>query len=142
MIAALIVFVVCLAGTLGASELLVRGIDRVSALLRLSGGLIGLLTAVGADAPEISSALVALFRRPLNVHDPLSCRWLVARELKVDDPIPPQPVQERVHVLLRPSITHGCLSALLLHATDAWSQQCTGHQLGHLLFRPPARATC
>ena len=38
-----------------------RGIDRVSALLRLSGGLIGLLTAVGADAPEISSALVALF---------------------------------------------------------------------------------
>ena len=58
---AVIVFVVCLAGTLGASEALVRGIDRVSALLRLSRGLIGLLTAVGADSPEISSALVAMF---------------------------------------------------------------------------------
>jgi hypothetical protein len=61
-------------------------------------------------------------RRPLNIHDPLSCGWLVARELKVDDPITAQPVQERVHVLLRPSITHGCLSALLRHATDAWSR--------------------
>ena len=54
------VFVVCLGLTLGASEGLVRGIDAVGTRLRLSGGLMGLLTALGADSPEIASALVAL----------------------------------------------------------------------------------
>lgn len=58
---AIAVFVVCLAVMLGASEILVRGIDRIGAALRLSGGLIGLVAALGADSPEISSALVALF---------------------------------------------------------------------------------
>jgi len=55
------VFLLCLAASLGASEVLVRGIDQLSTRLRLSGGMVGLLTALGADSPEISSALVALF---------------------------------------------------------------------------------
>ncbi len=57
---AVVVFLGCLAGTLGASDVLVRGLDRLGARLGLSEGLLGLLTALGADAPEISSALAAL----------------------------------------------------------------------------------
>lgn len=57
---AAILFLCCLAATLGASELLVRGLDRLGARLGLSEGLLGLLTALGADAPEIASALAAL----------------------------------------------------------------------------------
>jgi cation:H+ antiporter len=53
-------FVVCLALTLASSEALVRGLDRLGARLGLSEGLLGLLTALGADAPEVSSAIVAL----------------------------------------------------------------------------------
>lgn len=59
-LAAVLVFIVCLAATLAASEALVRGLDRLGARLGLSEGLLGLLTALGADAPEISSALAAL----------------------------------------------------------------------------------
>lgn len=54
------VFVGALLVTLAASEALVRGLDRLGARLGLSEGLLGLLTALGADAPEISSALAAL----------------------------------------------------------------------------------
>ncbi len=57
---ALLVFAVALLVTLAASEALVRGLDRLGARLGLSEGLLGLLTALGADAPEISSALAAL----------------------------------------------------------------------------------
>ncbi len=59
-VAAVVLFVVCLAIALAASDLLVRGLDRLGARLGLSEGLLGLLTALGADAPEISSALAAL----------------------------------------------------------------------------------
>lgn len=57
---ALALLIISLAVTLAASEALVRGLDRLGALLGLSEGLLGLLTAFGADAPEISSALAAL----------------------------------------------------------------------------------
>lgn len=57
----IVVFVVCLGATLGASEVLVRGIDRVGARFHLSISVLGLVTALGADSPEISSALVAVF---------------------------------------------------------------------------------
>lgn len=57
---AVVVFITCLALTLAASEVLVRGLDRLGARTGLSEGLLGLLTALGADAPEISSALSAL----------------------------------------------------------------------------------
>src|SRR5579862_1830368 len=39
---------------------MVRGLSRLGARLRLSEGLVGLLTALGADAPELSSAVVAI----------------------------------------------------------------------------------
>lgn len=54
------VLLACLAVTLAASEVLVRGLDRLGARLGLSEGLLGLLTALGADSPEVSSALAAL----------------------------------------------------------------------------------
>lgn len=57
---ALIVFGVGFSLSLGASEVLVRGFSRLGARLGLAAGLVGLLTALGADAPEISSAIVAL----------------------------------------------------------------------------------
>jgi cation:H+ antiporter len=57
---ALVVFAVGLAVSLGASELLVRGFGRLGANVGLAAGLVGLLTALGADAPEISSAITAL----------------------------------------------------------------------------------
>jgi cation:H+ antiporter len=57
---ALIVFVVGLVVSLGASEFLVRGFVRLGTNVGLAAGLVGLLTALGADAPEISSAITAL----------------------------------------------------------------------------------
>lgn len=57
---AMMLFVVCLALMLGATDLLVRGLDHLGARAGLSEGLLGLLTALGADAPEISSAIAAL----------------------------------------------------------------------------------
>ena len=53
-------FVAGLAVTLGASELLARGLTRLGTKLRFSEGLLGLLAALGADSPELSSAVVAL----------------------------------------------------------------------------------
>lgn len=58
--AALLVFAFGLAFSLLASEFLVRGFGRLGANARLAAGLVGLLTALGADAPEISSAITAL----------------------------------------------------------------------------------
>ncbi len=57
---ALIVFGVGLVVSLGASEFLVRGFGRLGANVGMAAGLVGLLTALGADAPEISSAITAL----------------------------------------------------------------------------------
>jgi cation:H+ antiporter len=57
---ALLVFAVGLAVSLGASEFLVRGFGRLGTNVGLAAGLVGLLTALGADAPEISSAITAL----------------------------------------------------------------------------------
>jgi cation:H+ antiporter len=57
---ALLVFAVGLGVSLAASELLVRGFGRLGTNVGLAAGLVGLLTALGADAPEISSAITAL----------------------------------------------------------------------------------
>jgi len=57
---ALIVFVVGLSVSLGASEFLVRGFGRLGGNVGLAAGLVGLLTALGADAPEISASITAL----------------------------------------------------------------------------------
>jgi cation:H+ antiporter len=54
------VAVVALAATLGASELLVRGIGRLARNLGLLGGVVGLIVALGADSPEISSSVSAV----------------------------------------------------------------------------------
>jgi len=54
------VFWASLALTLGATVVFARELDRLSARLRLSEGLHGLVTALGADAPEIATAVTAL----------------------------------------------------------------------------------
>lgn len=54
------VFCASLAATLGATVVFARELDRLSARLELSEGLHGILTALGADAPEISTAIAAL----------------------------------------------------------------------------------
>jgi cation:H+ antiporter len=51
---------VSLAVALVGSEALVRSLDRLGLRLHLREGLLGLLTALGADAPEISSALLSM----------------------------------------------------------------------------------
>ncbi len=55
-----LVLAVGAAVSIRASQSLVRRLDRLGAHLGLSEALIGLLTALAADAPEISSAVVAL----------------------------------------------------------------------------------
>jgi cation:H+ antiporter len=54
------VFCASLLVTLLATVAFAREIDRFSARLRLSEGLHGILTALGADAPEIATAVAAL----------------------------------------------------------------------------------
>jgi cation:H+ antiporter len=54
------VFCVSLIGTLAATVVFARELDRLSERLRLSEGLHGILTALGADAPEIATAVAAL----------------------------------------------------------------------------------
>ena len=54
------VFLFGLGLSLGASEILVNGLGRLGGKLGLAAGLLGLLVALGADAPEISSAITAL----------------------------------------------------------------------------------
>ncbi len=49
-----------LAITLTASELLVRGLTRLGTKMGFSEGLLGLLSALGADSPELSSAVIAI----------------------------------------------------------------------------------
>ena len=64
---AALLFVISLAVTLAASEAMVRGLDRLGARLGFSGALLGLLTALGADAPEIASAVASLQARARDV---------------------------------------------------------------------------
>ena len=56
----LIGFLAGLALTLGGSELLARGLTRLGTKLEFSEGLLGLLAALGADSPELSSAVIAI----------------------------------------------------------------------------------
>ena len=59
---ALPLFLVCLAVTLSAAATFARRLDRLGARFGLPEVLIGVLTALAADGPEVSSALVALFK--------------------------------------------------------------------------------
>jgi cation:H+ antiporter len=59
-IAVLGVSLVALIVTLGASEFLVRGVGVLARNLGLLGGIVGLLVALGADSPEISSSIAAV----------------------------------------------------------------------------------
>jgi len=56
----LVAFVAALAVTLAASELLARGLTRLGTKMGFSDGLLGLLAALGADSPELSSAVIAI----------------------------------------------------------------------------------
>ncbi len=58
--AAVPIFCVSLAASLAASLVFARRLDGVSERLGASEGLHGILTALGADAPEISTAIAAL----------------------------------------------------------------------------------
>ena len=55
-------FLVSLVVTLAAARLFARRLDRLGVRFGFPEALIGLLTALAADGPEISSALFALFR--------------------------------------------------------------------------------
>src|ERR1700740_596095 len=57
---ALLVFAAGTAASLIASEFFVRGFVRLGGKLGTAAGIVGLLTALGADGPEISSAITAL----------------------------------------------------------------------------------
>ncbi|HEY2397908.1 MAG TPA: hypothetical protein VGH78_02850 [Solirubrobacteraceae bacterium] len=57
---ALPLFAISLAATLAAARLFVRRLDLLGVRFGLSETVIGLLTAVAADGPELASALVAL----------------------------------------------------------------------------------
>ncbi|MDQ2687036.1 MAG: hypothetical protein M3Y28_04130 [Armatimonadota bacterium] len=56
----MVLFLDCLALTLFASALLTKGLDELGEILRIPAGLFGLMTALGANAPEISSSVAAL----------------------------------------------------------------------------------
>jgi cation:H+ antiporter len=60
--AAIPLFLICLAVTLAAARLFARRLDRLGVRFGFPEALIGLLTAVAADGPELSSALFALIK--------------------------------------------------------------------------------
>jgi cation:H+ antiporter len=62
-----LLFVVSLAVTLAAARLFARRLDRIGVRFGLPEALIGLLTALAADGPEVTSALVALTKGAHNV---------------------------------------------------------------------------
>lgn len=64
---AVLAFMAALLATLGASEALVWGMSRLGFKLGLAAGLVGLLTALGADSPEISSAASAVLSGAVDV---------------------------------------------------------------------------
>jgi len=57
---AVLAFLVALAATLMASEMLVWGLSRLGHQLGMAAGLLGMLMALGADSPEIASATSAV----------------------------------------------------------------------------------
>ncbi len=57
---AVVIFLGCLVLSVGGSFVLAAGVDRLGARLGLTAGLIGLLTALAANAPELSAAVTAL----------------------------------------------------------------------------------
>lgn len=57
---AAVLFAVSLAATLYAASVFAERLDHLGARLGLPEGLIGLLTAAGADAPELATAIAAL----------------------------------------------------------------------------------
>jgi cation:H+ antiporter len=57
---AAVVFVVALVATLSAAAVFAKRLDHLGEGLGLPEGLLGLLTALGADAPELSTAIVAV----------------------------------------------------------------------------------
>ena len=59
-LSATLLFVGGLVLTIAASLVLARSLDRVGVRLGISEALLGIVTAIGADAPEISSAVVAI----------------------------------------------------------------------------------
>jgi len=59
---ALLVFVVAVSVSLGASAAFVVRVERIARRLRLTPGALGLLVALGADAPEITASVSALAR--------------------------------------------------------------------------------
>jgi cation:H+ antiporter len=59
---ALILFASSLAATLAASGLFARRLDRLGIRLGIHEAVLGLLTALAADAPELSSGLTAMLR--------------------------------------------------------------------------------
>jgi cation:H+ antiporter len=61
------IFVLAAAVSLAASWRLVVSLERVGARLRLSEGLLGMLAALAADAPEITAAVTALVHHDRNV---------------------------------------------------------------------------
>ncbi len=63
----LVAFVIAAAISLAASWLLVVSLERVGARLGLSEALLGLLAALAADMPEITSAVTALVRHDQHV---------------------------------------------------------------------------
>ncbi len=58
---AVLVFLACLITTLASSEALVRGLVALGTKLKLTEGFFGLLTALGADTPEVATAIASLF---------------------------------------------------------------------------------
>jgi cation:H+ antiporter len=58
--AELLIFAAWLALNIIASIVLLQELDRIGARLRLSEGLLGLLAALGANAPEISASVAAM----------------------------------------------------------------------------------
>lgn len=60
MISTVLVFLASLALSVVSSLVLAEGLDRIGERLGLSEGLLGIVTALGADAPEISAAVTAL----------------------------------------------------------------------------------
>jgi cation:H+ antiporter len=59
---AIILFVTSLAATLAAAALFARRLDRLGSRLGIHEAVLGLLTALAADAPELSSGVTAMVR--------------------------------------------------------------------------------
>ena len=62
-LSAAFLLIVCFSLMTAASFILGGSIEQLTMKLRLSGGLLGIISALGADAPEISSAITALLSK-------------------------------------------------------------------------------